>query len=210
MEALTARQETNQPNPPPAVLVVWGWGGAPLWEQRGCWELWACWVALPQSGLSRGDPGVGSQRVKAQLCPPVLSGQAQGDTEGALGGALSFGCAQDPAPGSSPGSGWGGGWSTLPTGSGEWPSAGRWPPAGARVTDLSWGVCRWLCREQELAQRPARAPPALPVSTLGPSHAFRLSPVLWVSLDCCFLKKQKILFFTESKLFSYFCIIFQM
>lgn len=81
MEALTARQETNQPNPPPAVLVVWGWGGAPLWEQRGCWELWACWVALPQSGLSRGDPGVGSQRVKAQLCPPVLSGQAQGDTE---------------------------------------------------------------------------------------------------------------------------------
>lgn len=51
--------------------------------------------------------------------------------------------------------------------------------------------------------RLARAPPALPVSTVGPSHASHLSPVLWVSLDC-FLKKQKIIFFTESKLFFLF------
>lgn len=135
---------------------------------------------------------------------PCALWTSQGDTEGLLGCSELWLCSSDPAPGSSPGGGWGGGWSILPTGFGEWPSAGGCPLAGARVTGLSWGVCRWLCREQEAGWRLARAPPALPVSAVGPSHTFRLSPVLWVSLDCCFLKKQKIIFFTESELFFLF------
>lgn len=96
-EALTARQETSQPTCPSALLLALqcGGGAGHLCGSRGCWEHWACRVARPPPiwPLQMG-PWSQWPKGKAHLCPPVPSGQAQGDPEGALGGALSFGCAQ--------------------------------------------------------------------------------------------------------------------
>lgn len=151
-EALTARQETSQPTCPSALLLALqcGGGAGHLCGSRGCWEHWACRVARPPPiwPLQMG-PWSQWPKGKAHLCPPVPSGQAQGDPEGALGGALSFGCAQMTHARQQP---WGWlGWGLEHPPHGLWGVAECWgcPPAGARVTDLSWGVCRWLCCEQE-------------------------------------------------------------